>query len=767
MLSHRWCSFAAAGLLATVLPRTAVSQPPAPPETTTLAGSIDLARLIDLAASRLGVRVEYTPAQVVGTVTFRGAITDAELWSVLNARLADAGVTTVAADTPGRYRVVKLDPALAAAAPITEVRWIDDAGNAAPPQALQDPMRTDLRPSLSWVGDYPPGFASALVPLRFIASKDAAEAVRPLLSRPAGTVTSLGEQALIIADLWPRLDQALRLLARADTPPAPRVLREIEVNNLAPDVLIAAARPLAPTGGGAGPGGNPATAVELIPSPGGRSVLLLAPPGVADLWEQLLRRLDTLPSADTREYVPAAADPAQVAKLIEQLIDPSADPRFRIVADDLTGTLIVTGTNEHHERVERVIKRLDQTPPESLARLRVFPIRHRPVGEVARAVTELLSAGELDDERAPDQDATAESANPADPGGSTPRADASADRRRTPRRSETPRAEERERAPAGRFPLDAGARDSGPTITTDESLNTLIVAASPRVLARVESLVRTLDVRQPQVMIEAVLVSLSEGQSAALGIELQKFTSLGGNVVQLSSLFGSTATGNPPNIAGAPGLGFTGAVLNPGDFNAVIRAIERVNAGRSTSTPRVLVTNNQDATFRSVAQQPTSAVSTNTTSTTITSFGGFQDAGTTIRVRPQIAEGDQLLLDYSVELSAFTGQPSGGLPSPRQQNSVSSVSLIPDGHTVVVGGFELLTTSEDETRVPIIGQVPLLGELFKTRTKTSDRTRFVVFIRAAVLRRPGFEDLRSLSAAARAEADVPDGTPTVEPLLIP
>ena len=155
-----------------------------------------------------------------------------------------------------------------------------------------------------------------------------------------------------------------------------------------------------------------------------------------------------------------------------------------------------------------------------------------------------------------------------------------------------------------------------------------------------------------------------------------------------------------------------------------------------------------------------------TDQTTTTSFAGFEDAGTKISIRPQIAEGDHLVLQYSLSLSSFVGSAAGGVPPPRQQNEVTSVATIPDGHTVVVGGLELVSNSDGASQVPLIAKIPLLGELFKNRGTSLSTTRFYVFIRATVLRDQGFEDLKYLSGTARSQAGIDDGWPVVEPRVI-
>jgi len=304
------------------------------------------------------------------------------------------------------------------------------------------------------------------------------------------------------------------------------------------------------------------------------------------------------------------------------------------------------------------------------------------------------------------------------------------------------------------------------SLTIDEGTNTLIAVGEPRLLSQIESLLRTLDVRQPQVMLEVLMVTLTDSQSRDLGVELEKLRISDDLFIRLSSLFGLGVRNAAGDRSAGDASGFTGVVLSPGDFSVVIRALESLNKGRSASMPKLLVGNNQQASLDSVVQQPYASVNaTNTISTT--SFGGTQDAGTVVTIRPQIAEGDHLVLEYSVSLSAFLGAAtSPTLPPAKQQNRVQSAATIPDGSTVVVGGIDLESESTTTSQVPLLGDIPLLGEAFKNRNTSNSRSRFFVFIRANVLRGRGFEDLRYLSTHDMEAARVPDGWPEVEPRII-
>lgn len=349
-------------------------------------------------------------------------------------------------------------------------------------------------------------------------------------------------------------------------------------------------------------------------------------------------------------------------------------------------------------------------------------------------------------------------------------------------------------APTGevvdRFPVDAkGAQVQGPTgpipavykpaslatkglgdeviLTADKATNRLIAMGNARVLEQLGALIAELDVRHPQVLVEALVVTLTDDQTRSFGVELQKMGVDGTVQWRLASLFG---LGSPdPNALTLPppgGTGASGVVLDPGSYSAAVRALETINQGRSLTIPKVLVNNNQKASLNSVLQTPFASTNASTTVAT-TSFGGTLDAGTQITVTPQITEGDQLLLEYSISLSSFVGAAaSATLPPARQENRLQSTVSVPDGYTVVVGGLEVESESKASTQVPLLGRIPILGALFSDQSKTQSKTRFFVFLRTSVMRSATFEDLRYASGKDLALAKVDDGWPKLEPRLI-
>jgi general secretion pathway protein D len=311
----------------------------------------------------------------------------------------------------------------------------------------------------------------------------------------------------------------------------------------------------------------------------------------------------------------------------------------------------------------------------------------------------------------------------------------------------------------------AALEDATPTLAVDEATNTIVAVGRPSELDRLEALVARLDRRQPQVMIEVTLVSLSENRALDFGVELKTQFENGGTTTNLASAFGLAADG-----ALAAGTGFTGTIIRPGDFEVVVRALETTSSGRAVSVPKILVDNNQSSTLRSVVRQPFTSLNASDTVAT-TSFGGTEDAGTTITVTPHIAQGDHLSVAYAVEVSAFTGdsistEGGGVIPPPSQQNSIDGSVTIPDGFAVVVGGLRSESSGVADARVPLLGRIPLLGPLFGTHGDNDTSSRLYIFIQATILRDSGFEGLRNLSASDLTASGVDDGLPTQAPMWI-
>jgi general secretion pathway protein D len=680
--------------------------------------TIKLSRLVDLMSQTTGRQVSYNPADLEATVTLRSPLPLSvdQLRDLTAQVLASRGLTTVQAPGSPVLSVVKIEQAAATS-------QIGEVSGAA--------------------------FVSVVIPVTSQPAKVVADVIRPLLSKPGGAVTVLGDTSLLlVSDLAARLGDIRAIIQRVDVPEGV-VSSEVRLQHVGAAQALSLVGQLAAKREAAG---ARKLAGDLAILPDGVTLMVISPREAEQAWRDLIGQVDRREGVESVTYTPRYFSAKETAKLVESVVTApgaQADERFKVIVDELTGSLIVTGTASQHERVTALLTRLESNEhgPTSF---RSFPVRNRPVNEVLQTLRQLVAAGVLETDR--------------DSGRAEITAGASQTNTRSPLMPQAqPSVPAATQNSAGQ---DAARPRPSLLLTADESTNTLIALAEPRVLGQVEGLLAKLDVRQPQVMLEVTLVSLSDTDAITLGTELERLGSLGNATVRLSSLFGLSSGPAPSrNVGDAPG--FTGAVLNPGEYSVIVRAFESLNKGRALSNPKLLVSNNERAVFSSTVQEPVQSLTRTGSNDSTFSYGGTENAGTTISVKPQIAQGDHLVLTYSIKLSSFVGSSATpGLPPPKQENAVDSVATIPDGHTVVVGGLDLVNDSKAESRIPFIGAIPGIGELFKTRNNANSRTRFFVFIKATVLRSGTFEDLKYISDVEAQNARVNDGFPEVQARVI-
>ena len=677
------------------------------------AREMDFAEVISSASNVLGIPIDFDPAEIKGKVALRvpESVTPAEFWRIANQALASRGFATIQSPGSGSISVVPI----ASAAGLAR---LEESGLASAKA----------------------GFVKVLFRLEHERADAAADAIKLVLSK-SGSVNALKEaRSVIVTDFAPNVAQAGRVADVIDVSNEDFSVDEIPLERAgAPNIVavleqVRAAQKLVF-------GTNPRGSVLAHPS--GKALLVIAPRGEHALWGELIRQFDQAEAVRTAHYTPHRFGLKETAKLVEDVVRGTAasSDAWRMVVDELTGTLVITTTASRHAEVEKLFDRLEETQGDARKPLRSFAIRNRGVEELRGMLQGLLDAGAL--KEALKQSAPLAASAPAQ-GVTAPLASTST-------------------APSSMTTDKLGEEV---ILTVDKATNRLVAMGNGRALDELGKLIKELDVKTPQVLVEVMVVTLTENQTRSLGVEMQRLGHDGDVEVKLATLFG---LGSPdptgPGLPASSGTGFSGVVLDPGTFSAAVRALETVNHGRTMTIPKVLVNNNQPATLNSVVQTPFASTNASTTVAT-TTFGGTLDAGTTISVTPQIADGDLLVLDCQVSLSAFVGAATATLPPPRQENSLKSLVTVPDGYAIVVGGLEVKMESEGRTQVPILGDIPLIGALFGTRTKSEDRARFFVFIRCSVQRSQTFEDLRYVSAPALEAAGVDDGWPKVEPRWI-
>ena len=727
------------GLIASVgfLGLTADAQDPArtEPATITLADRMELPRMVDLAAAELSVPIVYSQnvfgSQSRAAPTFRlpGPITESELWALLHQALADAQLTTVKQ----------------AGSDVLHVVTFADARNNA--------RISEIAPESFSVGDA--GFVRIRYTPKEVAALDLVARLNGLMANRRGVALQAIEipgtrGEIIVCTPTTEAQSVLVDVRRLDIAGTEVVNVLYSPEHVDAVTLIARANEIAGSGAQA-VGANFGRLMSM--SEDGR-IMIIAPSDQVDVWMKRLKSSDVPGSRSARLYRVDNYPAEEVASLLRSLVVPPSTQRgsatsIDIRVDTITDSLTIVATPREHEQVEEIIARVESAAPNESAGFWSRQIEHREAEELLAKLRELVDAGVLDVDAGSSDTAkrrgglSGVSGVPATVAGNTAAPSQLTDRQTT-----------------------RTARQSTSTgelrLASDQQTNRVLAIGDRRMIARLDALVDELDVPLPQVQIELLVVSLNEGDSRNLAFELQSLTNAGDTIVRLSSLFG---IGDPGlDDPGPPaGSGFSGVVLNPGDFGVLIRALETISQGRSLSRTTLLVANGEDARIDSAVQQPFLQTTVRSSESEITGFGGSVEAGLSVSVSPQIGPANTVRLTYDVELSAFIGSSAvPELPPPTQRNTVSSISTLPDGFTVAVGGFRLTDQNEGESRVPVLGSIPLLGELFKSSTESRSDARFYVFIRPKVVRERATEQLRGLSDEQLLDANMPPNPPLID-----
>lgn len=303
------------------------------------------------------------------------------------------------------------------------------------------------------------------------------------------------------------------------------------------------------------------------------------------------------------------------------------------------------------------------------------------------------------------------------------------------------------------------------TITADESNNQVIINAPIKQQENVEILISELDQQRPQVYIEAMIVSIADNQDFTLAFETQ----LNRGDFSLGTNFGLSSRDNftdPKSVS--PNLsGLTQALISTDAVPLIINATQTNTDVRILSTPQLLVNDNQESEIVSIEEQPYSEVTSGTNGgDALQGFGGYAEAGTTLRVTPSISKAGFIRMEYYVELSNFVGTGGEGLPPATNRRTVEGGVTVPSNGTVVLGGITVDDVRDTIIKVPFVGDIPLVGELFRRTNKVNNQSKLYVFLTPRIMTDPNFNDLKLFSQGPQAEMGIEDGVPELEPAVI-
>jgi general secretion pathway protein D len=394
-------------------------------------------------------------------------------------------------------------------------------------------------------------------------------------------------------------------------------------------------------------------------------------------------------SKSRRPGVPAAAGNQGISSGVGGLIVP----------DTRLNALILFGTEQDKDDIKKLIALIDVPPLTSSSKVNVYYLENADATEVAKVLDGVVK-GSAATATAPRQ------------------------------------------AGAAASPFEGGKI----SITPDKATNSLVIMASPNDYQNLLQVVQKLDRRRRQVFVQAIIAEITPDKLKDLGVQLG---ASGGGVKGNTAVAGAF---DPFNFAGATDpaqaavLAFLQSQLNNTNLQIAgnIKALNTEKAVNVLSTPTILTSDNKEAEIFVGQNVPFISTSSAVTGGIVQQSVTRQDVGIKLKITPQISEGEYVKLDISQEISAVTGDKGQATDIVTTTRSAKTSVVVKDKDTVVIGGLIQDQDQETVSKIPLLGDIPLLGWLFKTSHKERTKTNLLIVLTPRIIR--GAEEMAEVTA---------------------
>jgi general secretion pathway protein D len=480
------------------------------------------------------------------------------------------------------------------------------------------------------------------------------------------------------------------------------VTQVMDVKNISAPQLVPILRPMIPQYG------------HLVAYPASNILIITDRASNVNRMMKIIRRIDQVGNQDV-EIVPLTnASASEVVRVVNSLYQGAAAAEgaaVKVVADERSNSVLIGGDQSQRLRLRALIAHLD-TPLEAGGDTRVRYLHYADAEKIAPKLKEQITG-------------IAQASGGGGPG-----------------------------AGAGAGGGSAAAQaEKNAMVWADPANNALVITAPPKLMRAVMDIVDKLDIRRPQVLVEAIIAEVDEDKDAELGINWAAFSN-GSNVPAAAfvSPVGGTSivdlAGAIQNPANATTTLLQGTTLGIGriggtgvNFAAMVRAIRGDTDTNVIATPSAVTMDNQEAELKVAQEVPfITGQFTNTNASTGGTVNPFQtiqreEVGTILKVTPTISpEGSAVMMKISIESSSIGQKPAGAVDLVTNKRTITTTVLIEDGGVVVLGGLIEDNSVKGENRVPYLGNIPIIGLLFKTRNATSTKNNLIMFIRPKILR---------------------------------
>lgn len=493
------------------------------------------------------------------------------------------------------------------------------------------------------------------------------------------------------------------------------VTRVVPVRNVSVRELAPLLRQLNDNAGG----GN---VVHYEPS---NVLLITGRAAVVNRLVEIVRRVDKVGDENVDVIKLKYASAGEMVRLITALTknDKNALTNVlspKVVADERTNAVVISGENQGRQRIVTMIRQLDREQ-QTQGNTRVFYLKYAN----AKNLVDVLGGTSKTIQSEKNTSSGAMTGNTADSAASS-----------------------------GSSSGSSGYNGKDLSIVADEQTNALVITAQPDVMQELERIIAKLDIRRAQVLVEAIIVEIQDGDTLNFGVQWAN-TNGGGTQFTATGLPTTTVANaaNEWNNDGELSSTSTSALSSfnglaagfyEGNWAGLVTALSSNTKSNILATPSIVTLDNKEAAFNVGQEVPVVTGSQSSTAGSVYSTVERKTVGTKLKVTPQINEGDSVLLEVEQEVSSVASSSStdsssssnSSLGSTFNTRTVKNSVLVKSGETVVLGGLLSNNTSESVYKVPLLGDIPILGYLFRYNGTSTTKQNLMVFIHPTILRDP-------------------------------
>jgi len=431
---------------------------------------------------------------------------------------------------------------------------------------------------------------------------------------------------------------------------------------------------------------------------------------VTDVYSNILRLMRIVKAIDVEgmghEITVLPLQHAEAGKIVKTLGSVFATPRkkakgvsaktLQFVADDRTNSIVVLASEVDTMRIKALIALLDKKVPKGEEKLRVYYLENATAEDLAKVLQTILS---------------------------------------------------KQSATARRGKKEAPVISESVKITADKATNSLIIMASKDDYQVLEEIIKQLDIPRAMVYLEALIMEVNVDKDFNLGVEWQaggtsaqgRDFAYGVGSGQGGSIPGFSGTNYPVGLSlGIIGEGITAGGVTFPSIAAFINAFQKDKDVHILSTPQILTKDNEEAKIYVGKNVPfqTRSGSSSASTDVYTSFE-YKDVGITLKITPQISKDRLVSLKISQEITKLDELATTSADRPTTlKRSIDTTVVVKDKNTIVIGGLIDTSSTVTDNKVPVLGDIPLIGVLFRSTARASEKTNLFVFLTPHVLYEP-------------------------------